>query len=174
MTSALFRITGAKWKDIVFHWDWPAAVIVGVLMVVLPNEEVLEAVYIPLIVTEIGAASAVLGFTLTGMSIIAATMDDDLVIFFDSVGAGIVEDLWPFWYTALITVIAVIIGITSIAVLSDCGMLARQLSLGFVSAVTSYAVLNVLLIIAYLAGHARDRARYLRLRRQRSRRSRQR
>lgn len=174
MTSMLLRITADKWKDIAFHWDWPVAVAIGVLIAILPSEAALDAVYIPLIVTEIGTASAVLGFTLTGMSIVSATMDDDLVIFFDSVGQGITEDLWPFWYTALITVLAVIMGLASVAVLSDCGSLAKQLSIGFVSAVTIYAVLNVLLIVAYLAGHARGRARYLRLRRDHLRRSRQR
>ena len=162
MTGLLFRITFGNWKDILLHWDWVVAVVIGIVLAIVPDQNVIQAVYIPLIIAQIAASGAVLGFTLTAMSIMSATMDDDLVVYFDTIGNGIIDDLWPFWYTALLSVLSVIMGFLAVAVFSGCGLLVMRAALGVESVLVSYAVINALLIISYLAGHARDRARYLR------------
>lgn len=161
MTWILFRITLSNWKDILLHWDWVVAVVIGSVLALVSDQNVIQAVYTPLIIAQIAASGAVLGFTLTAMSIMSATMDDDLVVYFDTVGNGIVGDLWPFWYTGLLSVLSVIMGFLAVAVFSGCGMLVMRTALGVESALVSYAVINALLIISYLAGHARSRARYL-------------
>ncbi|MCY3958514.1 MAG: hypothetical protein OXG65_09485 [Chloroflexi bacterium] len=164
MSDSFLRITASKWKSILY-WDFLIAAACGILVSLLPDDSSLQSMFQVLTIAQIGVASGVLGFTLTGMSIMTATMDDDMLVFFDSHGDGIYEDLWPFWFTATLAVIAVLCGLVSVVVFSDMCHLVRRISVGVVSLFVCYSVVNVLLIFSYLAGYARDRAKYLRMKR---------
>lgn len=156
----LLNITRSRWRELLW-WDTLVATAVAVLLGVLPNYESVDWLYRRLIWMEVAAASALLGLLLTGISITLSAMRDDLLSYLNKRGRGLYEEIWPFWITAILAMVSIVMGIVFVALFgaSTCAPLVRA-TISLVSFFTIWAVLSVLAIIRLLVEYAQIRGLY--------------
>ena len=156
----MILITIARWKGIVFYWDTIVAIAIGGVLGALPDYGSADWLFWRLLWIEIAAASALLGIVLAGIAITLSLMRDDLLEFLALQGRGLREEVWPFWFTAVLAVATILSGLVSIAMFYDAHIIVVRASVAFVTFLATWAVMSVLALIGVLASYAEIRVDY--------------
>lgn len=162
----MLRISLARWKGVVFYWDTIMAIVVGGLLGGLPDYVAKDWLFWRLLWIEIAAASALLGIVLAGIAITLSLMRDELLEFLAQQGRGLREEVWPFWFTAVLAVAAILSGLVSIALFTDAHIVLVRGAVAVVTFLATWAVMSVLSLIDVLAGYAEIRVAYGKYRRE--------
>src|SRR3989442_5802407 len=85
---------------------------------------------VPLATAELGVAAALLGVVLAGLAIIVVFLNEDYVELLSRVEGGVEADFFPFWFTAALAVVAVVLASVTLIVAERLLPLALRLLVG--------------------------------------------
>lgn len=162
MTSQLRNFWTCVWvyrSQIFTAWDvWAALVLAGGLAYLTPEVKP-EGVIVTLARVQLGVATALFGVVLAGLAVIVAFLHEDYLAVLSSAGEGLEEDFFPFWFTAALAVLSivldliVIIASQTVLVYVPAGLVTFVVSWVFLW--TLFAALN---LVPFTAAHGINRA----------------
>ena len=164
MSKDLLKHTARNWRRILY-FDLLIAATISIVIGWLPDYARDHSLYERVIVMEVAAAGALLAFALVGVSVLIAILkDDDFLLFlYQDHPHALHGAIWPFWFLAVLVVLAVIIGVTSIALVPSSCILARRITIGFVSLFFLWSVTYIPFLISFVGGMLDLRAMHRKL-----------
>ena len=136
-----------KWRSILLQWDVAISIVLGLLCSILPGEQNITGRYTEILVAEAGIATGLLGVVLGSLAILMSFMSERALLVMAKTGRGLSEDIFPYSYTALVCVLAILSGFTFSAIVAaeDTGWI--RVALFVTSALFIYSVLCILSLI---------------------------
>ena len=110
---------------------------------------------------ELNISSALFGVIIAGLSIVVVFLNKQYVKVLHKAGAGILEDLFPFWYTAVLAVISIILA----TILVSLGPIQNECYLRVLVGASSWFFLYTLFaslnLIGSIVAHGINRTRQI-------------
>ncbi len=92
---------------------------------------------------------------------IAILKDDDFLLFLHQEHPdGTIGAIWPFWFLSVLVFTALVLGVGSIALVPASCILAKKITVGFVSFFFVWAVTYIPVLISFVGGMLDLRARH--------------
>ena len=113
---------------------------------------------VPLATAELGVAAALLGVVLAGLAIIVVFLNEDYVELLSRVEGGVEADFFPFWFTAALAVVAVVLASVTLIVAERLLPLALRLLVGISFWLFLWTLFATLNLVAFVGAHGSNRA----------------
>lgn len=151
-----------KRRKRLLYFDFGLAVVLGILIGYFPDYTVASSLYENLVGVQIAAAGSLLAFSFVGTSVMIAILkDDDFLLFLHQEHPdGTIGAIWPFWFLSVLVFTALVLGVGSIALVPASCILAKKITVGFVSFFFVWAVTYIPVLISFVGGMLDLRARH--------------
>ena len=133
-----------------------ATLVIAALIASLGNEHVLQSETVAVGTAEVAMAGALLGIVLAGLAILVVFLDEKYIALLQQVPPGFDADLWPFKFTALLSIICKAFGMSLILIGNPTSLVLR-IVLGFSLWSFSYLLWTMYDLVKFIAGHAKAR-----------------
>jgi len=139
-------------------WDlWASILLASIIAAIAPIQLFPEALRL-LAIAELGVASTLVGVILAGLAILAVFLEESYLCILEQAGGGFEEDLFPFWFTAGLAVYSIVLNVLVIVLANSLSLRASRVLLGLSVWVFLWALFASLNLVAFVAGHAANRA----------------
>jgi hypothetical protein len=147
-------------NQIVWSWDFGAAIAVGVLLWMIPTDDQISKASAGIAGAAIALGATLVGVVIAALAVVVALLDDELLELMerDTETGGVEGHLFPYWFVTGTGVVAFLLGMTLLLVepyIPDQGVRAL---FALVAAFVVYTSIGVFNIVASLQATGVTRA----------------
>lgn len=150
-------------REIVLGWDlWTALALAIALAYVVAPEQAGDLLT-TLASVQLGVATALFGVVLAGLAVIVAFLDEEYIQVLASVGAGLEEDFFHFWFTAALAVSSIVLDLA--VIIAGAGIVClvpSKLAVFVLVFPFLWSLFAALSLVPFTAAHGINRARQIR------------
>jgi hypothetical protein len=146
-----------NWRT-VLGVDLLFALVGGVLVGILPENDDLLSNYSTIMATAVGITIGLLGLVLAALSVVIAFLSARLLAFMERTERGLVEDVWPFSFTALLAICTSVTAMFFLIATPRDNELLLRITAGVVWALFFWTLTSTFALIRVVYEYGRVRA----------------
>lgn len=151
-------------REILTGWDfWVGLILAGILAFLVPDSQP-GRIIATLARVQLGVATALFGVVLAGLAVIVAFLHEDYLELLLTAGEGLEADFFPFWFTASLAVISIVLDLLVIVVdEATLSHIPAELVVFAVSWMFLWTLFAALNLVPFTAAHGINRALQIQL-----------
>ena len=152
MIPGFWAIFFANKRRIFLHPYFGLAIVIGVIVACLPENDNLQRQYTQLLTIAASiSVSALLGMVLAGLALVVTLTSPEVLRASARIGRGVVEDYFPFSLTASLAVLTTVVSLIFLIFTSQDDTLTIRIGVGVSMGLFVWALLNVLALVRFVA-----------------------
>ncbi len=160
MVPGFWSLLLAHWRHIFLHWYFVLSLVLGIAPAVLVTDSNLQERYTLILRTEATVSVGLLGVVLAGLSLIVTLMNDELLRVSNSIGRGVIEDFFPFSFTAVVAVLTSSASLMFLILTPQNDELTMRIGIGLSTFLFVWTLFNMLALVRLVARRGLIRALY--------------
>ena len=145
-------------QNVFWQIDLLLSIVAAAAIAVLVDENVLRERYLLVLRTTGASTIGLLGLTLAGLALVVAQANDTLLRISQGLDRGVVEDYFPFSFTAFVAVITVLVSLFLIVITPEDDVVLMRIGIGFSIGFFSWTLFNILSLVRNVAQHGINRS----------------
>ena len=147
MIPYFWSITLSRWKNIFLQLDLVVSFAAAILLAVVVGDSNLQDRYYTILRTTSVATVGLLGVILAGLALVVAYTNDDVLAASQRLGKGVVEDFFPFAWTALVSVLTTFTSVSFLIITPNNDVFVMRVGIALSVGLFSWTMFHMLSLV---------------------------